>query len=771
MRNVIIALLLLPCINTYAQKTGCKIYVSAEIIEKHNLEPIYPAVVHIDELQKDYQVNEDGKVMIRDLCPGSYTFHIHAFGYEHYAEVVNVTGKADFRFKLIHIEHTLSEIDIKEERTHISLIQDKEQLNKEAIAANSGRTLTEMLQTMNGVSMLSNGGTISKPVIHGMHSNRIVLLNNGVRQEDQQWGGEHAPNIDPFLANNITVVKGAAGVRYGTDAIAGVVLVEPAPLRSKPGTDGEVNLGGFSNNKMGVASAMVEHNFKELPALTVRLQGTFRKGGNYRTPDSWVANTGLQENNYSVTAGWKKRHYTLETFYSHFDTKLGIYRGAHTGNQQDLMAAIESKKPLVPAGFTYDIARPMQQVKHDLLKTKLLIETRYGVVNVTHAYQHNFRQEYDVVRVDRSNAQLNLTLNTQSLNANFDHKLWRNFSGSVGIDGFYQENFFQPGDRLFIPNFRSFNSAFYAIERYQGKDWTLEGGLRYDRRTYEVFNPEGADQRIVRYAFAFNNVSGTLGFKHQYNATWNWSLTLSNAWRAPQPNELFSAGLHHSAARIELGNKTLKPEQAYHVNFEAHHELKDELRFDISVYMQYINDYIYLSPGAPVQTIRGFFKTFNYQQSNVLLNGSDATLTYNWNPYLQSNVKISFLRAEDLKRHDWLIQMPSDRASIGTKFTNDINDYFKQFYIGVNGRVVLQQVRIPDIFYTVDYPLPPETYSLVDIESGVQITYKNQSVHLGISVYNALNSNYRDYMDAFRYFVDRPGRNVAVRLRVPFSSK
>lgn len=771
MRNVSITLLLLLCINTYAQKTNCKIYVTAEVIEKHNLETIHPAIIHVDEQQKDYQVGEDGKVMIRDLCPGDYTFHIHAFGYEHHAEVVTITGKTDLRFKLIHIEHKLNEVSIKEERTHISLIQSKEQMNKAAIAANSGRTLSEMLQTINGVSMLSNGGTISKPVIHGMHSNRIVLLNNGVRQEDQQWGGEHAPNIDPFLANNITVVKGAAGVRYGTDAIAGVVLLEPAPLRSKPGTEGEVNLAGFSNNRMGVASAMVDHNFKSLPALSIRLQGTFRKGGNYRTPDSRVANTGVNENNFSVTAGWKKRHYSIETFYSHFDTKLGIYRGAHTGNQKDLMAAIESPTPLVPAEFTYAIDRPMQHVKHDLVKTKLLAETRAGVWSLTHAYQHNFRQEYDVVRVDRSNAQLNLTLNTQSLNFNFDHKQWHNFSGSAGIDGFYQENFFQPGDRLFIPNYRSFNSAFYAIERYRGKGWTLEGGLRYDYRSYEVFNPEGSDQHIVRYPFAYSNLSGTLGFQHQLNKTWSWSLTTANAWRAPQPNELFSAGLHHSAARIELGNKNLQQEQAYHVNLEAHHIKQDELRLDISVYMQYINNYIYLSPGAPIQTIRGFFKSFHYQQTDALLNGFDATFTYTWNQYLQSNVKASFLRAEDLKAHDWLIQMPSDRLSAGTKFTIDINDHFKEFYFGVNGRLVLQQVRIPDNFSEIDYPFPPDTYTLLELESGVQIRYKEQSVYLGLSVYNALNTRYRDYMDAFRYFVDQQGSNVAVRVRVPFTSR
>ena len=183
-----------------------------------------------------------------------------------------------------------------------------------------------------------------------------------------------------------------------------------------------MNLAAFSNNRMGVASAMIEHAFKKIPALAFRLQGTYKKGGNYRIPGYWVANTGVDEQNYSATMAYRKATLWYEAFYSHFDTDLGLYKGSHTGNRNDLLNAINSDVPLVPAEFTYDIERPRQHVQHDLGKAQLYADTRIGMWNLTYAYQHNFRQEYDVVRIDKGNAQLNLTLNTQSLNLNLDHK-------------------------------------------------------------------------------------------------------------------------------------------------------------------------------------------------------------------------------------------------------------------------------------------------------------------------------------------------------------
>ena len=255
-RTMLFALLCLFGFIKSGAQQGCDVYINLQVVETHNAQPLEFVVVHVDELNTTYETNEKGRVAIGPVCAGKYTLHFHAAGYEHYAERVTVSGTADLKFKLAHLEGMLDEVTIATMGEQ-STLQSSDEMDKAMLNANYGKSLADMLQSVNGVSVLSNGATIAKPVIHGLHSNRIVMLNNGIRQEDQQWGNEHAPNIDPFLAGNVEVVKGAAGVRYGTDAIAGVVLVQPAPLRSLPGWDAELNLAGLSNNRMGVASGVV----------------------------------------------------------------------------------------------------------------------------------------------------------------------------------------------------------------------------------------------------------------------------------------------------------------------------------------------------------------------------------------------------------------------------------------------------------------------------------------------------------------------------------
>ncbi len=768
MQKRIAALLLLSLLYVTAiGQPKCDIHLDLLVIETHNSQPLSLVVVHVDELNKTFETDLKGQVSIDGLCAGKYTFHFHASGYEHYAEQVTVHKSSELKFRLSHLRRDLKVVTVKSER-RTTLMQDKDKLSKQELSGETGKTLGDLLQKVNGVSTLSNGATISKPVIHGLHSNRIVMLNNGIRQEDQQWGGEHAPNIDPFMADNITVVKGAASVKYGSDAIGGVVLVDPAPLKRSPGWKGELNLAGLSNNRMGVASGMLEHNFKKIAPLSFRLQGTMKKGGNYRIPGHWVANTGIEEKNYSASIGWKEHHYGVEVFYSHFDTDLGIYRGAHTGNQNDMNAAIESDTPRVPADFTYDLERPRQHVEHDLIKTRLFLDSKPGVWHVTYGYQHNFRQEYDVLRKENNKAQMNLTLNTQTLNVNLEHRRFLGLEGEIGVDGIRQENFIQPGDRLFIPNYRSRGGAGYAIERYHTGNKTFEAGIRYDYRWYEMFNPEGNSGEVVRYELDYQNLSWTLGFNHQFASKWKYSIVFSNAWRAPQANELFSRGLHHGAARVEYGNKDLLPERSYNINGSLEGTIAGRYHINLSLYSQYIRDFIYLEPGVDLLTIRGYFKTFNYKQNNAHLNGADLSLGVDWKTNLTSTLKASTLFARNVEQNDWLILMPSDRLSLNTIYKTDIDQKLREAFISVEGRYVFRQWRIPANFDQIDYPRPPAGYFLLEASMGTTVMFGKQPMEISLSAMNILNERYRDYLDAFRYFIDQPGRNIVFRLRIPF---
>jgi len=772
MIRVVISMALVLCIFSHkagAQKS-CMQSLRLTLLETHDFSAVHPAVVYVEELKRAFETDEKGQVSIDSLCDGRYTIHVHGAGYNDKEETVNVLGETSVRIKVDYEEHHLNEVVVKEEHGR-TLLQSKEQLDKQHLRAAAGKSLADMLQELTGVTMLSNGATLGKPVIHGMHSNRIVMLNNGVRQEDQQWGGEHAPNIDPFLANSVSVVKGAASVRYGTDAIGGVILVEPPQLSARPGWAGELNLAGFSNNRMGVGSFVAEHTFRNIPALAFRVHGTYKKGGTYRIPGYWVANTGTEERNYSATVAYRKLHYGGELFYSHFSTELGIYRGAHTGNQSDLKNAIDSPYPLVASDFSYEINRPRQEVKHDLIKAKLYADNRWGLWNLIYGYQRNFRQEYDVLRVENGKAQLNLTLQTHTLNVNLAHKSVGSIQGDVGVDAIFQDNRFRDGDRLFIPTYQSAGGALYLIERYARNKWVAEGGLRYDYRFYGVYNPEGNNQQNVYYEYHYNNFSGTLGFRYQPSFRWQWMITAGTAWRAPQANELFAAGLHHGAARIELGNKSLQPEQSYSINAEVKYSHDDKLSADLTVYSQAINNYIFLEPGPELLTIRGYFKTFQYKQSDEWLNGTDLSLHYQWFSHLHSTLKASAVLARDRARNDWLVLMPSDRIALSTRYSADLGKRWKQSFVELNGRYVFQQTRIPKNFDEIDYPRPPAAYFLLDASVGTSVFWGRQPFHLSLSVTNLLNEKYRDYLDAFRYFIDQPGRNIIFRVRVPFDFK
>jgi iron complex outermembrane receptor protein len=762
-------LCLLPASGAYAQQ-ACTGVLRGEILERHNHEPVYPALIRINGLGKGAETDTLGGFRIDGICPGTYRYSIESLGFAPDSGTL-VLGTRDTLFHL-HADHDarqLRGVTVSEERARTPM-QSRESLDRMAILAQSGKTLTDILKTVNGVNSFNNGATIAKPVIHGLHSNRILMLNNGIRQEDQQWGGEHAPDIDPFLAGKLTVIKGAAGVRYGTDALAGVILVEPSALRKAAGWDGEINLNAFSNNRMGVASGMVEHGFKRVPGLTVRLQGSLKYGGNYRVPGYWVANSGVRETNYSGTIGWTGHHTTAELFYSHFDSEIGIYTGSHTGSREDLLAAINSDRPLVPAAFSYDISRPKQHVVHDLVKLKLSRDSRVGLWSLVYGYQHNFRQEYDVLRASSDLAQLNLTLNTQTLNLNLDLHQHGAFTTQVGLDGIYQQNFIRDGDRPFIPNYNGYGAAAYAIERWKGGGWNLEAGLRYDQRIYDMYNADGPAGQVSYYYYDFGSLSGTLGVQRKPADWWNWGATFSSAWRAPQAAELFSAGFHQGAARVEYGDKALVPEQSFGLNIDNTFLLTPKTKLELGLYSQYIRNFIYLEPGADLLTIRGYYKTFSYTQANAWLNGADLTATQDWGGGFSNILRGSFLLARNTRQNDWLIQMPADRISLSTRYEKNLQGAIRGLHAEVTGKYVFRQYRIPANFDSLDYPRPPAGYFLLNAEAGLSLMAGKQALDISLAVANALNTRYREYLDAFRYFLDQPGTDIALRIRIPLGA-
>ena len=249
--------ILLHQLHAFAQ---CTYSISGVIRDEDQQILLEKATVSIVELNKSVMTSASGRYNFNGLCQGDYTIKVTHADCQTIEMHIHLKDDMQQDFVLSHTENRLKEVVV----VGTSVVRPEGmtgELKGRQLLSTRGASLGESLQKIAGVTVLQTGNNIYKPVIQGLHSSRVLILNNGIRQEGQQWGSEHAPEIDPYVANRLTVIKGAASVRYGGDAIGGVVLVEPRLLQYRKDLSGEVNVAAFSNNRQGVISALIESAF------------------------------------------------------------------------------------------------------------------------------------------------------------------------------------------------------------------------------------------------------------------------------------------------------------------------------------------------------------------------------------------------------------------------------------------------------------------------------------------------------------------------------
>jgi iron complex outermembrane recepter protein len=734
------------------------------VTDSETLEPLVDAKVFFRSSGKGVLTGMNGEYEIRGLCDGVDTVTVTHAGCETRQYAVEIKENTHLDIQLPHNQYHTDTVHIHDKHANPKPTQAESSLTGKDLEKLAGKSLGEALKEIAGVNALQTGPSIFKPMIHGMHSNRIVIMNNGVRQESQQWGSEHAPEIDPFTATRLSVVKGANSVRYGPDAIAGVVLVEPGPLPDSAGMGGAIHMVGATNGWMGATAGVLEGRFKK--PLAWRLQGSLKRSGNFHAPDYILANTGLSEANFSGAAGWTRERYAVEAYYSHFSSNIGIFAGSHIGNLTDLQNAIASDTPLVSSNFTYAIAAPKQHITHDLAKVKAWAETGHvGILNATFAWQHNLRQEYDNHRSSASDPgapQLHYEISTASGEVFWEHNKFKDLKGMVGITGQTQVNHYE--GFFFIPNFWNFNLGPFLLERLVKLRWELEAGIRYDRRWNQIWMWQGGE--IISPKQNWQNFSGSLGGLVRLNEHLSIHGNVGSAWRPPTMNELFSKGLHHGAASFEIGDSTLGPEQALNSTLSLEYRGHNEFSGELGVYYNYIHDFIYQEPVQPATlTVRGAFPTFVYKQVDAQFMGVDMAFAWEVTHHLAWNAKASIVRAQNLTTDQPLIYIPPDRFESGLTFTFTGGKYIHTPSVGLSGVITRRQDRFPA---GVDYALPPAAWALLNAEAGGTLVLGKFTMDLGLGAYNLTNTRYRDYMNRFRYYADEMGRNYSLRVKIPF---
>ncbi|GAB5522591.1 MAG: TonB-dependent receptor [Roseivirga sp.] len=771
----------------FAQSNKCDLVLKGAVLDNENRQSIPFATIEIPALGKRLVSAEDGSFSFSQLCVGSYELVFRFLGYKTLTQSFDLSRGADtFKVLMEPDIKDLSEVVVEAEKVEEIASLKRAELSADALRRNSGESLGQALTDITGVNILQTGPTIAKPVIHGLHSNRILILNNGIRQEGQQWGQEHAPEIDPFVATNLQLIKGAAAVKYGSDAIGGVILVNPPDLPSAKGLAGSFNLVGATNNRLGAGSLMLEGGINGLEGFGWRVQGSLKRAGDARAADYRLTNTGTTENNFSFGLGYHKERAGFEVFYSSFDADIAILRSAHIGNLTDLENAIGRDRPLFIGEFSRVINNPRQQVAHQLLKVNGHIDvSNLGELYLQYGLQRNQRKEFDIRRGGRSEIPaLSLDLVTHTLELDMDLAPMGKWKGDVGASFLMQanENDSETGIRPLIPNFDNLTAGFHVIGRYVETRYELEFGLRYDFKHYLVRKFDTNNQ-LIRPEFDFNNITGSAGIVLNLAKGWELRSNLGTAWRAPHVNELFSEGLHHGSAAIEEGRDNLVSEKA--IKWISSIE-KNTARYsiDVSAYYNLINDYIYLRPEDVALTIRGAFPVFRYNQTDAHFIGLDANVSYLVGDRVEWTNKLSLIRAMDRANNSPLINIPANRLQSGFTYKFDdgkLNKPFVTFTADLVDRqrnaprvVSIADVRVSDTDLFVadqsifDFLDVPAGYVNFNLSGGFKTELFSNELNVFVSVENLLNNSYRDYLNRFRYYADDMGRNISLKINYNF---
>lgn len=756
-----------PALGLWGQ--DCHLQLTGHVEESATGEKLIAATIEIKETGRQVATNKKGDFIIEAICAGKYTLIISHVGCEKIERKISLEKDLHLDIFMTGIHTDLQEVTVDVKRG-IRNSGFKKEITERQLEQSRGGTLGDALSKINGVTLLQTGSAISKPVIHGLHSNRILTINNGVRQEGQQWGNEHAPEIDPFIADKLVVIKGVDELRYGSDAIGGVVLVEPKALGTNTNKRTEINAAFFSNNLQYVVSAVHEQSLTKIPDFRFRIQGTYKQGGNVATPNYRLNNTGSEEKNASVTLGWKKNNFSTELFYSHFSTRIGIFSGSHIGNLTDMQNAIAANRPadVFLGEQTYQIRRPSQEVMHHLIKSKSVLLTKEHRFTLQLAGQFNQRKEFDVVRNPAvTRPQMDLQIYTLSQELTWEHPKKNYLSGIGGINLQQQNNSYS--GRYFIPAYTSLSYGAYYIEKWKKHEWDLQAGLRFDNKDISTtrlkFNSD-----TINYDFRFTTFAASFYAGYSPDISWNFYVSSSLSSRAPHVNELLSDGIHHGTATYEKGDITLRPEESFHTTAGMKYNHPDgKFGWDLLGYINRINHFIYQQPqpALPVLTISGAFPLITYQQTDATLQGFDLAGWVKPIQNLELTTRYSFLAAANRRSGEWLIWMPANRLSNELSWQIQGNERWKNNYLSLEWLHVMKQNRVPNgSIVKQDYKDPPPAYSLFHFNAGTTVQLFKKPVTIGVGIRNLLNTVYRDYLNSMRYFTDEQGINASIRLKI-----
>jgi iron complex outermembrane receptor protein len=602
------------------------------------------------------------------------------------------------------------------------------------LMASGAPSLGETASVLPGVRSVSTGAGIGKPVIRGLTSNRVLVLDDGQRLETAQWGDEHGPNIETADAARIEVIRGPASVLYGSDALGGVINVVARPLPDALGkpsfVGGRAEASYASNNRMPAGTLALEG---ASGGFGFNVSGTARGGDDVRTPDGPLPNSGLRTITGEGSAGWRGSWGSTRLTVSHRDERLEIHEDP--AEEPD--------------------ATPFQRIGEDRMHLEATLPVGESHLDVSAGYERNNRREFE----EDGATEVALGLRTQSWTGDvrLHHPALGPFAGIIGLSG-ERTSLGTYGEEALVPANQVVNGALYVSEQASAGRWELSVGARGDLRHLDV----DADDRIgvVAQARNFSAVSGSLGALLHTTSQTALVLNVGRGFRAPSAFELFANGVHEGTVRFERGDSTLANEHALNTDL-AFRVASNRVSAELGGFVNLIDNYIYPEPTAFTDPESGF-PVYQYTQGNARLMGFEAVGEYHPAAWLHFRGTADYVRGQNTDLGEPLPFVPPLRATYAVRLEGSRVGSVEGLYFAVQGETNARQTRL------APNDTAPAGATLVHLGAGGGTVLGGRTFTLDIQVRNLFDTRYTSFLSRYKLYAPDPGRNIIVRVSSSF---
>ena len=750
MKTILQILLMLVCVSVpaLAETTINKVVLNGRVTDAIDGQPVVGASIYFPQLKQGTVTNAEGNYTLKDLPAVKTTIQVTYVGHLTIIQSIDLrkTTKADFvlqennaMLKEVVVTGLTGSTRADHSPAPISVVAPR------VLQATPSTNIIDAVAHQPGVSQITTGGGISKPVIRGLGYNRIVTVNDGIRQEGQQWGDEHGIEVDAQSVHSVEILKGPATLMYGSDAMAGVLVLHEAPVL--PQGTMALNIGSeyqtnnhlfdytvdFAGNQTGV---VWNWRWSEKDA------GEYNNKVDGRVPGSQFherALTGM----LGINRGWGYSHLKL----SYYHIKPGLVEGERN----------EDTGLLEPS-------EAFQKIDHykAVLDNSFLLGN--GSLKAVIGYQQNRRREFE----EADELGLDFRLHTINYDVHYLQAADTDWQYAAGISGMWQhsENL---GQEYLIPSYRLFDVGAFASVTRQFDNLTLSGGLRYDIRHLHSYEQEDdGELRFTDFTRNFSGLTGSIGAIYNITPKLNMRLNLSRGFRAPNLSELGSNGEHEGTFRYEIGNSQLSPENSWQLDLGLDYS-SEIISTQLSLFANHIDNYIFLErlTSATEENL------YQYKQGTARLLGFEALVDIHPIEPLHFENSFSYVNARQLNQPEdsrWLPFTPAPRWNSNLRF-DIIRDgrTLTNTFVSLGLECYLRQNNAHTAYGT---ETATPSYTLLNITAGTDIRWHNRTVaSVYLSGTNLTNRAYQSHLSRLKY-ADGPGicnmgRSFGIKLLIP----